>query len=120
MKIAKTGLFKKQWLCWCGNTSNKKGFYPCNAEGNYQRDIFGRGKFYACVKCGRMIEPHTLEVVGLTRGFKVSAREVRSLILCFRHDGVQPLGVGLRAMYWSLPPAFARSMERFPPQLRLV
>lgn len=120
MKIFKVGLFKTQWMCWCCNKSNQKGFYPCNADGNYQRDLLGRGQYYACAKCGRIIDPQTLRVVGLTRGFKVRGREVRDLLLALREDGVEPVGIGFRGMYWSLPPALARSIERFRPQLRVV
>jgi len=110
MKIYKTGIFKNQWMCLCGNKSTKKGFYPSDAEGSYQRDIFGRGRFYACAQCGRMIEPQTLEIVGLSRGFRLRGRELRDLILCFQEDGVQPVGVGFRGMYWSLPLAMYRSL----------
>ncbi len=95
-KIIKIGMFRNVWKCWCGNTSRKAGFYPCNAEGEYQRDIFGRGKFYACSRCGRIVEPKTLHFVGLTRYFKLGLRELRDHITALEAEGIQPVGLNQR------------------------
>ena len=112
MKISKVGLFKNQWMCWCVNTSKKKGFYPCNAEGKYQRDLWGRGKYYACAQCGRIIDPHTLKVVGLMRGHKVPAREVRDLIFAFQDEGIHPVGISLQGLLRYLTPNLRLSLVR--------
>lgn len=119
MKIIKTGIFKNQWLCVCGNKSTTKGFYPSNAEGSYERDLWGRGKFYACVQCGRMIDPQTLEIVGLSRGFRLSASEVRDLLVSLQARGVRPLGVGYAIMVGRLTPSMYQALGRLTPQLAL-
>src|SRR4051794_18755146 len=112
MKIFKVGLLKNHWMCWCVNTSKKKGFYPCNAEGQYQRDLWGRGKYYACAQCGRLIDPNTLKVVGLRRGHKVPPREVRDLIFALHDDGVQPVGIGFQGLMRYLTPSLRLSLVR--------
>lgn len=98
MKIFRTGIFKNQLKCCCENTRQKKGFYSCNEEGNYQRDLLGRGGYYACAQCGRIIDRKTLEVVGLTKGYKLSPWEVGDLVTGLLVGGVEPVGVGYRYM----------------------
>lgn len=116
MTIRKTGLFKNCWLCWCGNSSRKKGFYPVNAEGNYQRDLLGRGRYYACSQCGRIIEPETLEIVGVTKHFKLSPREVRNLIIFLQAEGREPVGLGYTILYTFLSPWRRYSSWRLSPR----
>ena len=55
------------WICLCGNYPCGGGFYPCDAQGNEmepgaQSDWNG---LYVCADCGRIIEMHTLAVVGI-------------------------------------------------------
>lgn len=114
MKISKVGLFKNQWMCWCVNTSKKKGFYPCNAEGKHQRDVWGRGKYYACAQYGRLIDPNTLRVVGLMRGNKVPPREVRDLLLSLQDEGAKPVGIGFQGLIRYLPPRLRLSLVQMP------
>lgn len=117
LKIANTGLLGRNWLCWCGNTTKRKGFYPCNTEGNFERELWGRGRFYACARCGRIIDPKNMGVVGLKRGFRVCPREVRNLIVCLQAAGIPPVGVGFREMLPCLTPRLYRSLGRFTPQV---
>lgn len=52
------------WICVCGNTPDSDGFYPCDANGNEVEPVEGWKDLYVCANCGRIIDQHTLEVVG--------------------------------------------------------
>lgn len=52
------------WLCLCGNNPSSDGFYPCDAAGNEVEPLSGWSGFYVCLRCGRIIDPHSLRVVG--------------------------------------------------------
>lgn len=119
MKIVKTGFLRKRWKCICRIRSKNKGFYPCNAEGEFERDLWGRGKFYACARCGRMIAPQSLEIVGLTRGFRLSASEVRDLLVSLQGQGMPPLGVGYPIMVGRLTPSMYHALWRVTPPFEL-
>ena len=54
------------WICICGNIPHGSGFYPCDQKGieveptpeEWTTDC------YVCYRCGRIINQHTLHVVG--------------------------------------------------------
>jgi hypothetical protein len=51
------------WLCICGNHFWRSGFYHSLADG---REVFGMESTHLCCRdCGRIIDPKTLEVVGM-------------------------------------------------------
>jgi len=54
------------WVCICGNTPLKDGFFPCNDSGDEMEPTIGSGwtDLYVCARCGRIIKQGTLEVVG--------------------------------------------------------
>lgn len=52
------------WICLCGNTPADDGFYPCDENGNEMEPVTGWNDIYVCLKCGRIIDQHTLRVVG--------------------------------------------------------
>ena len=54
------------WICLCGNVPCNDGFYTCDANGNEVEPIASEwtSGLYVCAACGRMIDPHTLEVRG--------------------------------------------------------
>jgi hypothetical protein len=52
------------WVCICGNEPQDDGFYPCDREGNEVEPVKGWEAIWVCFKCGRIIDQHTLEVVG--------------------------------------------------------
>lgn len=115
MKISRTGFFKNNWKCICRKTRKPEAFYPCNAEGEFERDLWGRGKFYACAGCGRMIDPKSLDIVGLMRGFRLSASEVRDLLVSLRAMDMPPLGVGYPIMVGRLTPGMYHAVWRAAP-----
>jgi len=64
-KIMHTIGNEEAWTCLCGNTSSKKGFYPCNNRGEVIEPEAGIWSgLYLCDNCGRMINKKTLEIVG--------------------------------------------------------
>jgi hypothetical protein len=76
LSTAQKGVIKMQirsetpggaWVCLCGNTGDRQGFYPSNLLGELveptPRDW--PGKLYVCDRCGRIIDQTTLEVVGV-------------------------------------------------------
>jgi len=67
MKIKGEGNCRETWICVCGNTVKVKGFSPCDSEGEVVEptpDDWVTG-WFVCEQCGRMIDQHTLDVVGL-------------------------------------------------------
>ena len=52
------------WICICKNTPASDGFYPCDKDGNEVQPVKGWKDLYVCARCGRIIDQHTLEVVG--------------------------------------------------------
>jgi hypothetical protein len=53
------------WVCFCRNEPSEDGFYPCDEKGNeVEPDHNWNGELYVCNRCGRIINQHTLEVVG--------------------------------------------------------
>lgn len=52
-------------LCNCGNTPDAEGIWPYDAEGNDEKSsLSADGSYFACDRCGRIIDGDTLEVVG--------------------------------------------------------
>ncbi len=116
LHLARTGLFKNQWLCWCENTSKNDGFYPCNSEGKYSRDIWGRSPYYACKRCGRIIETGSLAVVGLTKHFKLTPREIWNHLIFLRAARRKSLGVSEQVLERRLSPRYYLALKRFKPK----
>lgn len=58
--------YEEAWVCICGNTPTGDGFFPCDANGDEMEPLIGSAwkDLYVCAKCGRIIQQHTLEVVG--------------------------------------------------------
>ena len=54
------------WICICGNTPDSDGFFPCDTNGNEMLPTLDSGwsGIYICVRCGRIINQDTLEIVG--------------------------------------------------------
>ena len=65
----------EDWICICGNRPTSDGFYPCDSDGNEVDPTFADWKtnWYVCLRCGRMIDQDTLEVVGRTQEVKLLA-----------------------------------------------
>jgi len=57
------------WICLCRNEPTDYGFYPCNEQGEEVEPVSGWGGLYVCNRCGRIIHPDTLEVVGKAAGY---------------------------------------------------
>lgn len=56
------------WECRCENRSDTEGFFPCTEEGEIVPWELGSrwdGKTYVCVRCWRLINGDTLEVLGV-------------------------------------------------------
>jgi hypothetical protein len=53
------------WICICNNTPSAEGFFPCDREGNEVEPVAGWDDLYICARCGRIINQHSLEVIGL-------------------------------------------------------
>jgi hypothetical protein len=54
------------WICVCGNRPADDGFYSCDEKGVIVEptcEAWTTGD-YVCDRCGRIIDPNTLEVVG--------------------------------------------------------
>ena len=60
------------WLCICGNTPGKDGFFPCDTDGNEVEPTPAdwRVGLYVCGGCGRMIDQKSLEVVDRAAKFR--------------------------------------------------
>jgi hypothetical protein len=56
------------WICICGNETERLGFHPCDSAGNKMEPLASSdwNDLYVCGKCGRIIDQNTLEVVGLS------------------------------------------------------
>ncbi|NBV23163.1 MAG: hypothetical protein EBS05_14745 [Proteobacteria bacterium] len=54
------------WICLCGNHPSGDGFFPCDAKGNEVDPVPSEWttNAYVCHKCGRIIDQHTLAVIG--------------------------------------------------------
>jgi hypothetical protein len=52
--------------CLCGNRPERKGFYPCNSEGEMVEPTLEEWTthWYVCDECGRIIDYDTSRVVG--------------------------------------------------------
>jgi hypothetical protein len=63
----------EDWICMCGNRSHSDGFYPCDIDGNEVEPTPADWKtdWYVCLRCGRLIDQNTLEVVGRTQKVKL-------------------------------------------------
>jgi hypothetical protein len=61
------------WVCICGNKPSDDGFFPCNEEGNEMEPTTGWPGRYVCARCGRIIDPESLKVVGLNARPKLLA-----------------------------------------------
>ncbi len=55
---------EEAWICVCGNEPSEDGFYPCNEKGDEVEPVAGWGGLYVCFRCGRIIDPESLRVVG--------------------------------------------------------
>lgn len=55
---------KEAWICVCGNTPLGDGFFPCDEQGNEVEPAKGWNNLYVCVRCGRIVNQDSLEVVG--------------------------------------------------------
>jgi hypothetical protein len=52
------------WTCLCGNEPSEDGFYPCDEKGDEVEPVAGWSGLYVCLRCGRIIDPDSLRVVG--------------------------------------------------------
>lgn len=104
MKIARLGFFGNTWMCLCGNKTRRAGFYPVNARGEYCWHPFRQSAFYACGRCGRMIERKTMDVVGVTPNFRLNRKDVWLLLVGLQEDGRRPVGVELRTLIMFVAP----------------
>lgn len=59
------------WICVCGNQPSEDGFYPCDEKGNEAEPVPGWSGLYVCFRCGRMIDPGSLRVVGRNQNPRV-------------------------------------------------
>lgn len=55
-----------EWICLCGNTSFADGFAACDSTGKEMEPTIESdwNGLFVCVRCGRIIENSTREVVG--------------------------------------------------------
>lgn len=52
------------WICLCGNEPSSDGFFPCDKAGNEMEPTPDWPDLYVCARCGRIIDPESLRVVG--------------------------------------------------------
>ena len=54
------------WTCLCGNMPHTDGFLSCDITGKLVEPTPAdwTSGLYTCARCGRLINPDTLEVVG--------------------------------------------------------
>lgn len=66
-----------EWICFCKNTPQYDGFYPCDPDGNEVEPTPEEWttNWYVCTRCGRMIDQQTLRVVGVRYANAVSLDE---------------------------------------------
>ncbi|HXA18929.1 MAG TPA: hypothetical protein VN380_18185 [Thermoanaerobaculia bacterium] len=55
---------EEAWICLCDNTPSEDGFYPCDEKGDEVEPVAGWSGRYVCFRCGRIIDPESLRVVG--------------------------------------------------------
>ena len=58
------------WICICGNRPDYDGFFPCDKNGDEMAPVKGWEDLYVCGRCGRIINQHSLEVLGQNPNFK--------------------------------------------------
>jgi hypothetical protein len=65
MKITYEGSDPDAWVCICGNTPCDDGFQTCDKQGNDLEPTkeSGWNGLYYCVRCNRVIDQDTLEVI---------------------------------------------------------
>ncbi len=56
-----------EWVCVCGNTATKDGFFPCDAHGVEVEPTpqEWRTDCYVCEGCGAIIDIHSLQIIGV-------------------------------------------------------
>ncbi|WP_340201999.1 hypothetical protein [Ascidiimonas sp. W6] len=55
------------WVCICGNNTMSDGFDTCDVNGAYIEPLDGIWTgLYTCLKCGRVIDQDTYEVISRT------------------------------------------------------
>jgi hypothetical protein len=53
------------WVCKCGNQPDSDGFSPCtNIGARCEPDDNWEGTHYLCERCFRIIDQHTLQIMG--------------------------------------------------------
>lgn len=64
---------EEAWVCLCGNVPSGDGFFPCDDKGNEIEPTVGSNwkDQYVCASCGRIINQHTLEILGQNADFKL-------------------------------------------------
>jgi hypothetical protein len=62
--------YPDSWVCVCGNSPSDSGFYPCDETGRPVEPTPGRWRtdWYICAACYRVIDLHTLAVMGVWEG----------------------------------------------------
>jgi hypothetical protein len=68
--IACDPLDGEAWICICGNRQDSEGFFPCDKEGNEMAPTLVWRDLYVCDRCGRIIDQHSLEVMGRNPNFR--------------------------------------------------
>ena len=53
------------WVCKCGNTPHTDGFSACDNQGAEIEPDDKWDDLFLCLRCDRIINMHTLEVVGI-------------------------------------------------------
>lgn len=58
--------------CICGNNPYNEGLQPCLRDGTEVEPVVGGpwdGRLYVCLKCGRIADQYTLQVIGTALGY---------------------------------------------------
>ncbi len=55
---------EEAWICVCGNRPESDVFFPCDRNGDEMEPVKGWEDLYVCRRCGRIINQHSLEVMG--------------------------------------------------------
>ena len=58
------------WVCNCGNMPHVDGFSPCDKNGKEVEPDEKWEDLYICLACNRIINMHTLEVIGVADSFQ--------------------------------------------------
>ena len=53
------------WVCVCGNTPDRGGFYSCDEDGDLIEPGNDWNNLYRCESCGRVINDRDLKVIGM-------------------------------------------------------